>query len=151
MGTNDTGRLGDDVGDTGLLLSIAAARAVRNANLALESVDLRARTFSILELAVHFGGVNQRQLADVLRLNPSQIVALVDDLVDGGLVVRRLDATDRRSRLVCATEKGTLRLAESRELVDRALDRTLYALDDAERATLHRLLEVLVASGDSVD
>jgi DNA-binding MarR family transcriptional regulator len=138
------------VGDTGLLLSVAAATAVRNVNLELESVDLRARTFSILELVAHADGMNQRRLADALRLNPSQIVALVDDLVAEGLVERRLDGADRRSRQVCVTEKGTLRLTEARALADRALDRTLRALDVTERATLHRLLSVLIASGNDI-
>jgi DNA-binding MarR family transcriptional regulator len=148
VGSETRNRLGDDVGDTGLLLSVAAATAVRNINVELESIDLRARTFSILELVAHAGGMNQRRLADALRLNPSQIVALVDDLVAVGLVERRLDGTDRRSRLVCATDKGALRLTEARVLADRALDQTLRALDDGERATLHRLLSALIASGD---
>ena len=134
------------VGDTGLLLSVAAAAAGRNANLALETVALRARSFSILELVARADGINQRRLADALQLNPSQIVALVDDLVGDGLVERRPDETDRRNRLVCATEKGRIRYAEARALADGALNLTLRPLDDSERATLHALLRRVVAT-----
>ena len=136
------------LGDTGLLLSVAGAMAIRNANVDLEAIGLRARTFSILELAVHSGGVNQRSLADKLRLNPSQIVALVDSLVADGLVERRQDDGDRRARLVCPTEMGERRWAEARELADRALDRTLRALGPAERTSLHRLLSVVVNTSE---
>jgi DNA-binding MarR family transcriptional regulator len=136
------------LGDTGLLLSVAGAMAIRNANLALEAVGLRARTFSILELVVRTGGVNQRALADKLQLNPSQMVALVDSLVADGLVVRRQDDEDRRARLVSPTEEGERRWAEARELADRALDRTLGALSPPERAYLHHLLSVVVNASE---
>jgi DNA-binding MarR family transcriptional regulator len=138
--------LNDTVGDTGLLLSVAAAAAGRNVNASLEAVALRVRTFSILELAARGDGINQRRLADALQLNPSQVVALVDDLVGDGLVERRPDADDRRNRLIWATEKGLLRFAEARALVDQALDRTLQVLQADERATLHRLLQRIVVS-----
>ncbi|KHL12172.1 UNVERIFIED_CONTAM: hypothetical protein LK11_38015 [Mumia flava] len=128
------------------MLSVAAAAAGRNVNVALETVALRARTFSILELVACVDGINQRRLADTLQLNPSQIVALVDDLVGEGLVERRPDETDRRNRLVCATEKGRIRYAEARALADAALDRTLASLDAAERATLHALLRRVVTN-----
>jgi DNA-binding MarR family transcriptional regulator len=136
----------ESVGDTGLLLSVAASAAGRNVNAALESVALRVRTFSILELAACSDGINQRRLADALLLNPSQVVALVDDLVGDGLVERRPDPTDRRNRLVWATEKGRLRYAEARALADQAVDRTLRVLQADERATLHRLLQRILGS-----
>lgn len=143
------GAVDGTVGDTGLLLSVSAAIAGRNINVALEALGLRARTFSILELAVCTDGINQRRLAVTLQLNPSQIVAFVDDLVGDGLVERRPDASDRRNRLIFATEKGRLRYAEARALADQALDRTLHPLDASERAVLHRLLRRIVteASG----
>lgn len=138
--------IGDGVGDTGLLLSVAAAAAGRSVNVALEGVALRTRTFSILELAVCGGGVNQRSLADALLLNPSQIVAFVDDLVSAGLVERRPDPADRRNRMICATEKGLRCYHEARALADEALDGLLGELDDDERATLHGLLRRVVSS-----
>ncbi len=138
--------LNDTVGDTGLLLSVAAAAAGRNVNASLEALALRVRTFSILELAARGDGINQRRLADALQLNPSQVVALVDDLVGDGLVERRPDAADRRNRLIWATEKGLLRFAEARALVDEALDRTLHVLQADEREILHRLLQRIVVS-----
>ena len=143
------GAIGDAVGDTGLLLSVSAAIAGRNVNAVLEVLGLRARTFSILELAVCTGGINQRRLAAVLQHNPSQIVAFVDDLAEEGLVERRSDAADRRKRLIFATEKGRLRYAEARALADQALDGTLHPLDADERATLHRLLRRIVTSTSS--
>ena len=41
-----------------------------------------------------------------LGLDPSQIVALVDDLEGRGLVMRTLDPNDRRNKLIVATDDG---------------------------------------------
>ncbi len=139
------------VGDTGLLLSVAAATAVRNLNVALSAVHLRARTFSILEMASCTDGINQRRLAEALQLNPSQLVALIDDLAAEDLVERRSDELDRRNRIICATEEGRARYAEARALADEALDRTLQGLDVEERALLHRLLQQLSNGGAVLD
>ena len=41
-----------------------------------------------------------------LGLDPSQIVALVDDLEGRGLVMRTVDPNDRRNKLIVATDDG---------------------------------------------
>ena len=51
-------------------------------------------------------GISQRDLAAVLGLDPSQVVLLVDELAQSGLVERRPSDIDRRTKLVCATPAG---------------------------------------------
>jgi DNA-binding MarR family transcriptional regulator len=124
----------------GLLLSLASAQGVATANAALRPVELSSRSYSLLEHVEAHEGVSQRGLADALRLDPSQIVALVDTLERRNLVERRPNPTDRRQRSVVATGLGRSTLARARALVDNSLDEVLRDLDQGERETLHRLL-----------
>ncbi|GAA4316157.1 hypothetical protein GCM10023162_22650 [Klenkia terrae] len=93
--------------DLGFLLSRASGAVVRATNAALTSHGLRVRQYSVLVLACDAAdGVTQRELADVLGLDPSQVVLLVDELAGAGLVERRPSEADRRTRLVVATDAG---------------------------------------------
>ena len=86
-------RIGSDVGL--LLAKLHAAGSVLN-NKALADFGLRERSFSILTLACSGLEPTQRELADFLSLDPSQVVTLVDDLERRGLVERALvDLLDR--------------------------------------------------------
>src|SRR5688572_915440 len=71
----------------------ARVRAIgsAHANTSLGTLDLTVRSYSVLSLAASGLGPSQRELADFLSLNPSQIVTLVDRLVEQGLVVRKQD------------------------------------------------------------
>jgi len=120
----------------------ARARSIGSAiaNDLLQEHGLRVRSYSVL--AVACGGLRptQRQLAEFLRLDPSQIVALVDELEAAGLVRREPDPGDRRSKVIVATEAGEQRYRAAREATARAEDRALAALTPAERATLRELM-----------
>jgi DNA-binding MarR family transcriptional regulator len=137
-----TAALTDDVG---FLLSRASGLFVRASNAALVSYGLRVRSYSVLLLACAADhGVSQRDLAGVLGLDPSQVVLLVDELAESGLVERRPSASDRRAKLVVATEAGrTLRTEAVRE-VDAAVTAQLADLTGTEQYLLRDLLGRLV-------
>jgi MarR family transcriptional regulator, transcriptional regulator for hemolysin len=56
-------------------------------------------------------GLSQVDLADVLKLQPTSLVRLLDRLVEHGLLERRHDLRDRRTNRLFLTERG-------RQLVD---------------------------------
>jgi DNA-binding MarR family transcriptional regulator len=138
----DRGALTDDVG---FLLSRASGLVVRASNAALAGHGLRVRPYSVLLLACDAEeGMSQRELADVLGLDPSQVVLLVDELTGAGLVERRVSGTDRRTKLVTATTAGrAVREAAARD-VDGALAAQLGDLSADERGQLQELLTRLV-------
>lgn len=93
--------------DLGFLLARASALIVKASNQALAPLGLRLGAYSVLSVVCDEpGGVSQRRVADHVGLDPSQIVALVDQLEDRGLVARTADPKDRRNKLVVATTGG---------------------------------------------
>ncbi|WP_019810009.1 MarR family winged helix-turn-helix transcriptional regulator [Saccharomonospora halophila] len=136
--------------DVGFLLSRASGLAVRGANAALGEYGLRVRQYSVLALAVRApDGISQRELADTLGLDPSQVVLLVDELVGAGLVERRPAPSDRRTRLVVATGEGERVRHRAGERVWADTRHRLRALSDAEQDTLRELLARIVDTADS--
>jgi MarR family transcriptional regulator, organic hydroperoxide resistance regulator len=130
-------RLTDDVG---FLLSRASGLAVRVTNIALESYGLRVRQYAALVAAGENGGCSQRDIADVLGLDPSQVVALVDELEGVGLVERRPDPRDRRARLVTSTSRGRRVAREAGRAVEQAHEQFLEGMEPSERRVLQDLL-----------
>ncbi len=130
--------------DVVVLLARASGAALRTANAALEPFGFRARHYATVKIAAEGGGVPQRQIGAVLGLDPSAVVALVDDLESLCLVSRQPDPDDRRTRLVSPTKAGLAMLETVSPVVGRVQDRAMGALTTAERDTFLRLLRRVV-------
>jgi DNA-binding MarR family transcriptional regulator len=105
------------------------------------------RLYSLLEQLVLGATPDQRALADALRLDPSQIVALLDTLEQRGLARRGPHPVDRRRKRVTVTSTGRETYRRARPLVEASLDDVLDGLDAAERRTLHDLLHRVARPG----
>jgi DNA-binding MarR family transcriptional regulator len=117
------------------------ARAARGgADAALRSLGMRLRHVVALTLLRDYGTATQRSLADALRLDPSNVVALLNELESAGLVQRRRDAQDRRRHVVELTDAGLERLDEADAALVCVEDDMFGALDADERSTLYALL-----------
>ncbi|WP_404430799.1 MarR family winged helix-turn-helix transcriptional regulator [Microbacterium lacus] len=109
-------------------------------NAALSAHGLRVRSYSVLALVSGAARVSQRELAEYLRLDPSQVVTLVDELQSRGLVTREPDPRDRRANVVVATEKGRALHAQASTSA-RAAERELHdELSETDRSVLTDLL-----------
>ncbi|MET0829454.1 MAG: MarR family winged helix-turn-helix transcriptional regulator [Microbacterium sp.] len=136
----EPGELFDDLS---FLLARANALSLAAGNAALSAHGLRVRSYSVLSLAAGATRPSQRELAELLRLDPSQVVALVDDLQARGLVVREPDPADRRANVVVATERGRAVHAKAASAA-RAAEAALHDdLSAADRTTLTELLRRL--------
>ena len=121
--------------DPAFLLARANALSLTRMYVALGSVGLKARSYSLLGIAASDARPTQRELSEFLQLDPSQIVSLIDDLEQRDLVRREPDPRDRRAKVVVATEAGRV-LAESARKTVVASDEAWFSLipeEDRER------------------
>jgi DNA-binding MarR family transcriptional regulator len=79
-------------------------------------------------------------------MDPSSMVATIDDLERKGLVERRAHPSDRRAYALHVTEAGREILSQGREVVNEVQDELLAPLDEAEREQLRSLLVRLVTA-----
>jgi DNA-binding MarR family transcriptional regulator len=140
-------RLQDDVG---YLLSRAGGMAVRAFNDAMEPLGLRTRQYAVLAYITEFGYSTQRRVAEALDLDPSTVVALVDDLEAAGWAERRQNPQDRRTRLIGVTPTGRKALRTAGGVVSDLNDELLAPLTDTERETLLALLRRVIAPAPAV-
>ncbi|MBF4587668.1 MarR family winged helix-turn-helix transcriptional regulator [Curtobacterium sp. VKM Ac-2887] len=90
-------------------------------------------------------GAIQRDIAEITRTSAASVSSLLQGLERRGLVERRSDATNGRTKTVHATPAGIDLIAGFTDAMV-ALDDTLLApLDTDERATLRHLLQKVTA------
>ncbi len=99
-------------------------------------------------LAVLLSGGSMRPgaLAERLRIAPRSATEVVDDLQERGLVERRPDPDDRRATLVALTDQGRATATGIKAARAAASERMFASLNDADRATLSRILRTLAAA-----
>jgi DNA-binding MarR family transcriptional regulator len=99
----------------------------------------------VLGYLVQNPGAIQRDIAEVSRTTPASVSSLLQGLEARGLVERRTEPGNERSKRVYATATGA-ELIAGFEAAMSVTDETILApLDDAERATLHALLTKITA------
>lgn len=133
--------------DTAFLLARANALSLSAANAALEPFGLKVRSYSVLAIAVAGVRPTQRELSDFLRLDPSQIVSLIDELERRELAMRVPAENDRRVNVVAPTERGREVYRRAREATQRAEREWFSALDAREQARLKAMLTALAGAG----
>ncbi len=122
------------------LLDHLSRVARREADGAPDPDGLRPRHLVALTLLRDHGAATQQALAEALRLDPSNLVGLLNDLEARGLVTRRRDPDDRRRHIVELAPAGLTTLHGAEQRLAAVENKVLGALTVDERCTLHALL-----------
>jgi MarR family transcriptional regulator, lower aerobic nicotinate degradation pathway regulator len=115
----------------------------RRAVAAVATAGLRLNSYAVLACLHEYGTASQRDLSVRLGLDPSDVVAVVDDLESLGHVRRTRCAEDRRRHNVAITPAGGRARRTAERALEAAQDGFLAPLDPAERAQLTALLRRL--------
>jgi DNA-binding MarR family transcriptional regulator len=107
----------------------------------LAPLGLRPRYLVTLTYLRDHGPSPQQTLTEALCMDASNLVALLNELEDADLAVRRRDATDRRRHIVELTPHGRKALREVARTLQEIEDDVLGALDQDQRVALRDLLE----------
>jgi DNA-binding MarR family transcriptional regulator len=122
------------------LLVHLARRMQTEAEVELAEFGLRARHVIALTLLRDLGEQNQSDLAATLGMDPTNVVALLNELEVDDLVERRRSPQDRRRHTVSMTPAGRSRLKEVEHLLTGVEQRVLDPLTREEQQSLYMLL-----------
>ncbi len=126
--------------NTGYLLSRMGRYAAKRFADAISPTGLHPRMWGALNVLDSTGPISQQALGQTVGIDPSSMVATIDDLEAAGLVERRPNPGDRRAHALHITEKGKRTLAEGRKIARGAQNELLAPLNAEERGQLHDLL-----------
>ena len=122
------------------LLEHLARVGRRAAETTMSPGGLRPRHLIALKLLSEDGPASQQGLTEALRLDPSNVVGLLNELEERELITRRRDPTDRRRHIVEMSPRGDEELCRAYTRIRLVEDDLLSALNAEEKATLYHLL-----------
>jgi MarR family transcriptional regulator, lower aerobic nicotinate degradation pathway regulator len=133
---------------TGYLLGTLGLLAKTRWSSEFEGTPFQPFHYGVLAVLDEGARDTQSAIAEVLRLDPSQLVGLLDTLEELGLIERHRDPTDRRRHRVSLTGAGRGKLATFRSMLKKVEDDFLDPLTPEERHDLHDLLFRLAMAHD---
>jgi DNA-binding MarR family transcriptional regulator len=126
--------------ETGFLLARVGLVATKQFSERIAELGLTVRRWAALNVLDAEGPNTQQFLGRCAGIDPSSMVATVDDLEARGLVERRPHPSDRRAHALNMTAEGREVLAHARRVAREAQDELLAPLSAEERQDLHELL-----------
>jgi DNA-binding MarR family transcriptional regulator len=135
-------------GCTGFLLSRVGIAMKLAAMDEFERGGFSPYSYAVLAVVAEGAKETQGTIADTLDLDRSQMVGILDELEERGLIERRRDQADRRRHMVSITPAGKKQLVKMRGMIKDLEDSMLGSLDDDERETLRDFLQRIAASND---
>jgi DNA-binding MarR family transcriptional regulator len=135
---------------TGFLISRLGWFAQKRFAERIAKVGLTPRAWGALNVLEQEGVITQHALCRSMGMDPSSMVAIIDELEAQELVERKRNPQDRRAHALHITDKGRSTLTNARNLAMQAQNELLGPLNREEREQLHSLLLRLVINAQQV-
>jgi DNA-binding MarR family transcriptional regulator len=129
----------EEVQIASLLARAGGAQATAFAAV-LAPLGLRPKQFGLMNVVALADGPSQGEIGAAMGIDPSGLIATIDDLEERGWLERRKDPRDRRRNVVVLTEAGTAKLSEGRAAAYRRAGELTAPLSAKERRALRDLL-----------
>jgi DNA-binding MarR family transcriptional regulator len=140
--------LDDDLGWT---LGVVFRAYVKATGAAVGDLPGGHRGYQVLAAATRDDPQSQSALCQQLGIDRTVMTYLLDDLERANLVARKQAPSDRRTRLVVATETGRARLADLDRRLAHAEAHVLASMSGTEQQTLKSLLATLATHVNALD
>lgn len=114
-------------------------------HIAMEGTGLRQVLFAILSIVSSSPGINQSRVGTLLGIKRANMVSLINELIDLGVIVRMEDPRDRRSMSLSVTPAGTALMREGLKKIRAHEERMLAGFTDDEKQLLLELLRRIEA------
>jgi DNA-binding MarR family transcriptional regulator len=128
----------------GALLVIAARTGQERANARLAPLGLSVKMCGVLNLLADQGPLSQHEIGQLLNIDRTTMVDLIDQLEREGIVKRALNPRDRRSHAVTLTVTGKAKQKRAMRAFDGAVDDFFAPLSTAERKQFAQMLRRLL-------
>lgn len=112
---------------------------------ALSVQETTLREYWLLSCLIDRDATSQTELSEMLAIDTSDMVRLIDSLENRTWVKRKRDPQDRRRQIVAATKKGTRARAELAELIADAEDRALDESTPKQLKHLRKLAGAIIS------
>lgn len=129
----------------GFLLARIGFAAARKFARRLDPLGLEPRHVGLMRAVAEAEGRSQHALGELLRIPPSRMVTLVDELEQRRLVERRRNPTDRRAHALHLTSAGRKMLGRAMGVADEHEAEVCAGLSTAEHDQLVMLLHRVAA------
>jgi DNA-binding MarR family transcriptional regulator len=107
---------------------------------AMTGTGMRQVLIGILSIVNTRSGVNQGAVGRALGIHRANMVTLVNELTDRGLIAKQVSGNDRRALELSITPAGRTMLQECLERIAAHEENMLGGLSGSDRATLIELL-----------
>jgi MarR family 2-MHQ and catechol resistance regulon transcriptional repressor len=123
-----------------LLLWKATRSLETHAHLSLQGLGMCPGDFAVLEALLHKGPLPVNTIGKKVLLTSGSMTAAVDRLERRGLVERRNDPEDRRTRVVHLTAEGRKVIRKLFAVHEQDMERAVSVLNASEKEQLSGLL-----------
>lgn len=133
----------------GFLLNRAAIRIRQMTEEALAPLNIHPKHYGLMAVIRANGPTTQQAIGDVLKVDRTTMVLLVDDAESRDIVIRNPHPTDRRCHLLSLSENGAKVYEKAHRLVKQVEDEFFSVLREREKDHLVALLGKLFQNSDS--
>jgi len=122
----------------------ARSNALLQDGFAAAGDGLRSTHYRLLAAIEEWGPSSQADLSRSTGLDRSDVVGLLGELEEHGLVKRKVDPANKRRNIVSITAGGKRKLAALDRVVDAVQEEVAAPLSESERRQLSKLLRKLL-------
>lgn len=133
------------------LLDHLVRRMRAGTEVVLEPLGLRPRHLVTLTVLRDRDGISQADLAATIQLDRTNLVGLLNELEERGLIARTRSPEDRRKHVVGLTAEGRRQLAQAEFALAAVENEVLAALSHEQREQLYDLLALATSAAPHDD